>query len=326
MRLWKMAAAGLAALVLVAGLALALAPLVLAEAFMAPRWLDLHPLPPTPPAFEAQKGAAAGVVVGGHWRVQKIAPDTWAIGEPQDDPDNYEYLLVGRTRALLIDAGATSRDIHPVLAGLTGLPVTVIPTHLHFDHTNGLANFDKVALVDLPQTRARVRAGVVRLGRYQYMGADDGGPPPAFRVSEWVRPGAWIDLGGRRVQVLPTPGHTSTSVSVYDPAAKLLFTGDFIYTTTLYAFMPDSSLSAYAATADKLLATLPPDITVYGAHCCRNDAPAMAPWLRMDDLRDLSRTVAAIRAGKAKGRGLVVRRFPVNTRMTMLTLYPFGNR
>src|SRR5207342_266540 len=105
----------------------------------------------------------------------------WAIGEPQDDPDNYEYLLVGRTRALLIDAGATRRDIRPVLAGLTRLPVTVIPTHLHFDHTNGLRHFTDIALIDLPETRARVRDGTVRLGRYQFLGMFDGsdaGPAP----------------------------------------------------------------------------------------------------------------------------------------------------
>ena len=321
MRRWK-AAALLAGLTLLAGLLLAFTPEVYAEILMALGRLHVSAIPRPPAAFQARTGPAVGSVVDDYWRVQKIAPDTWAISEPQNDPDNYEYLLVGRNRALLIDSGATARDIHAALVNLTQLRVTVIPTHLHYDHTNGLNHFKSIATIDLPEIRARERNGIVHLGRYQYLGS----PTPSFHVTQWVKPNAMIDLGGRRVQVLWTPGHTSTSASFYDPVAKLLFAGDFIYPTTLYAFVPDSSLSAYQATADRLLATLPADTKIYGGHCCRNDAPPEAPWLGMNDLRDLRAAVANIRAGKAKGRGFMLRRFPVNSRMTILTLYPFGNR
>ncbi|MGA0603214.1 MBL fold metallo-hydrolase [Caulobacter sp. KR2-114] len=306
--------------------ALVFAPAVYAEVFifLNARGVMLQPEPADPAAFRPRPGPAAGAVVDGRWRVEQIAPDTWALGEPQDHPDNYEYLLAGKSRALLIDAGSSrDHDLRPVLAGLTRLPVTVIPSHLHFDHVNGLPRFGSVALIDLPQTRARAGLdGWVQLTRHQYMGEE----PPRFHVTEWVMPGQAIDLGGRVVTVLSTPGHTRTSVSVSDPAAKLLFTGDYIYPTTLYAFMPDSSLSDYVATADRLLSTLPPDTRLYTAHCCRNDAPPRAPWLTLQDLRDVRAAAQGIQAGTAKGRGLVLRRFPVNSRMTMLTLYPFGNR
>ena len=321
MKIWRVVAFAVAALAVVAGASLAFTPMIAGELSVMLGRIVYDP-PPSwlrpPPA-----GPAAGMVVGGYWRVQQIASNTFAIGEPQDDPDNYEYLLVGKTRALLIDSGSTSRDIHTALAGLTKLPITVIPTHLHSDHTNGLRNFDQIALVDLPETRGLVREGKVHLRRLQYMAP---APTPVFSVSEWVRPDGDIDLGGRVVRLLWTPGHTATSISIWDPAAKLLFTGDYIYTTTLYAFMPDSSLSAYQATAEWLLKLLPPDTTIYGAHCCRNDAPPQAPWLSMGDLRDLRNAVAAIRSGQVHGRGGLMRRFPVNSRMTMTTYYPFGNR
>jgi glyoxylase-like metal-dependent hydrolase (beta-lactamase superfamily II) len=312
-----------AILILLAGLGLAFAPILYAEmGFMGlrPEW----PLPLISAVRVA--GQSVGTVVDDYWRVQQIAPDTYAIGEPQNDPDNYEYLLLGKTRALLIDSGATARDIHPVLSTLTQLPVTVIPTHLHYDHTNGLKYFNSIALIDLPETRSRVTEGMLHLGRYQYMDASDPNRAPVFQVTEWVAPDSYIDLGGRRVQVLWTPGHTATSLSIYDSPAKLLFTGDLIYTTTLYAFMPDSSLSTYEATADRLLAALPADTVIYGAHCCRNDAPAEAPWLGMNDLGDVRRAVQNIRNGQVKGQGLLIRRFPVNTRMTIVTFYPWGNR
>jgi hypothetical protein len=45
----------------------------------------------------------------------------------------------------------------------------------------------------------------------------------------------------------------------------------------------------------------------------------------MNDLHDARTAIAAVQTGKAKGRGFIIRRFPVNSRMTLLTLYPFGN-
>jgi len=324
MKLGSLAAISAVIVAAAAALALANAPLLWADASLTLGHYAF--LPPPSQLKPTPKGAADGTVMKGFWRVQNIAPDTYAIGEPQDDPDNYEYLLVGAKRALLIDAGATlQHDIHEALAGLTHLPITVIPSHLHFDHTNGLKYFDHIALVDLPETRALLHNGKVRLTHLQYEGAF-AQPTPVFSVAEWIKPDGAIDLGGRTVRLLFTPGHTTTSVSVYDPAAKLLFTGDYIYTTTIWAFEPDSSLSAYVATADRLLATLPADTRIYGAHCCRNDRPATAPWLSMNDLRDLRTAVVSVMAGKARGQGLLLKRYPVNARMTLATFYPFGNR
>lgn len=117
--------------------------------------VDVMPVPVNPAQFRPLPGEAAGTVFDGYWRVEQIAPDTWAIGEPANDPDNYAYLLVGKRRAILIDSGATrDPDMSRVVAGLTALPVTVVPSHLHHDHTNGPGFFRNVALIDLPDTRA----------------------------------------------------------------------------------------------------------------------------------------------------------------------------
>ena len=316
--------------VLIVGFAAAaiyLTPYAFAEFYM---WAKRHQVavaagPADPGAFEPRPGPPLGTVTDG-WLVQRIAPDTYALGEPADDLDNYEYLLVGQTRALLIDAGSTARDIRPALATLTSLPVTVIPTHLHYDHTRGLKNGDRIVLADLPETRDHADGDLYRLSRYQYLEQTDDSAPFAFKVSEWVKPETEIDLGGRKVKLLHTPGHTSTSVSIFDPAANLLFTGDLIYPTTLYAFAPTSSLSTSVKTFDRLLAEMPADVTIYGAHCCRNDVPAQAPWLKLSDVKDARDAILAVEDGKAEGRGFLIRRYPVNSRMTLLTLYPFANR
>jgi len=71
--------------------------------------------------------------------------------------------------------------------------------------------------------------------------------------------------------VLSTPGHTPSSVALFDARTKRLFIGDFIYPTTLYAFLPGASLSAYQATARRLLGMLPADTVLWTAHCCRKN-------------------------------------------------------
>lgn len=300
-------------------------PSVFAELFIYSQHHQMALLPPPrdPGTFAPRPGAPAGTIVAGYWRVQQIAPDTFAIGEPANAPDNYEYLLLGRDRGLLIDAGATDRDIHAVLNKLTTLPVTAIPTHLHWDHTRGLRHFSAVALIDLPQTRALQSGSGVRLTRHAFINDS----PLSFPVSEWIKPDQAIDLGGRRITVLSTPGHTASSASFYDAANRILFTGDFLYPTSLYAFMPDSSLSAYVQSADRMLEALPRDARLMGAHCCRNDGPPQAPWLTLADLAEARDAIRRIEAGNASGStGTVIRRFPVNPRMTLLTLYPFANR
>jgi glyoxylase-like metal-dependent hydrolase (beta-lactamase superfamily II) len=224
-------------------------------------------------------------------------------------------LIVGETGAVLFDSGSGTRDISAVVAHLTKLPVTVIVSHLHFDHLGGIGPFGQVAMIDLPETRRDVSGGVFHPSRYEYMGFVDQVTAPSVQISEWLKPEAMMDLG-----------HTPTSVALFDAINKRLFIGDFIYPTTLYAFLPGASLSAYQATARRVLDTLPADTVLWTAHCCRRNEGVSAPWLSMGDLRDLDVALTAVRAGKAKSRGFYPRVFPVNGEMTLATGFSWNNR
>src|SRR5258705_2383969 len=111
--------------------------------------------------------------------------------------------------------------------------------------------------------------------------------PATFSVTEWVKPGTTIDLGGRVLQILHVPGHTHSSAALYDAATHQLFAGDFIYPATLYAFLPGASLAEYRATTRKLLATLPTDTKTWTAHCCRVAKRTSDPWLTRAHLPNL---------------------------------------
>jgi glyoxylase-like metal-dependent hydrolase (beta-lactamase superfamily II) len=301
-----------------AGLALAFAPYLFAE---WSAWLDPHTIiDPVKPVL------AEGRMVDDYWAVQNIDANTYALGEPRYYQANYAYLIVGARRALLFDAGSGTRDITGVVTSLTHLPVTLMPSHLHYDHTGGIAPFTAVAMIDLPETRADVTNGRFTPGRYEYLGMIDGLAPPTFSVTEWIKPGTTIDLGGRMLQVLYVPGHTHSSVALYDAAAHQLFAGDFIYPTTLYAFLPGASLAEYRATTRELLAALPADTKLWTAHCCRVGERTSAPWLSMTDLDDLNIALTAIQSGELHSTGFFPRRFPVNRQMTLATGFPWNNR
>ena len=238
-------------------LALVSAPYVFAE---LSAWLEPHAI-----IDPAEPDLGEGRMVDDYWAVQHIDANTYALGEPRYYQANYTYLILGGRRALLFDAGSGTRDITGVVTSLTHLPVTVMPSHLHFDHTGAIAPFTSVAMIDLPDTRADVTSGRLTPSRYEYLGMIDGRVTPTFRVTEWFKPGTTIDLGGRVLRILHVPGHTHSSVAVYDAGTHQLFAGELINPTTLYAFLPGAGLSEYRATTRELHATLPADTKIASA-------------------------------------------------------------
>jgi glyoxylase-like metal-dependent hydrolase (beta-lactamase superfamily II) len=268
--------------------------------------------------------------VAGRWFddyfvVEAIDPTTFAIGEPRYYQGNYSYLILGAQRAILFDAGTGLRDIEPVVRSLTRLPVTVIASHLHFDHVGALGRFEKTALVDEPSLRARAKDSRLTLRRYEFLGFADRLPIPTFRVDEWWLPDSIIDLGGRRLRVLATPGHTPTSVSLYDDSRRQLFAGDFLYPSELYAFLPGASRSEYLATAKRLLDIIDPATQILAAHMEGSPAPLRAPVLEVKDLRALESTLTSIEHGDATSSGFYPRIFPVRGSIKFATGWPWNN-
>jgi hydroxyacylglutathione hydrolase len=258
--------------------------------------------------------------------VETLDAATFAIGEPRYYQLNYSYLIVGTQRAVLFDAGTGNRDIARVVRSLTKVPVTVIPSHLHFDHVGALGRFEHTALVDLPSLRARADEGTLALERYEFLGFADGLPAKRFAVDEWWFPGTDIDLGGRRLKVLHTPGHTPTSASLYDAERHWLFAGDLIYPGKLYAFLPGASRREYLETTRRLLALLDPETKIYTAHVADDPVIIGAPAVEMADLRALEATLVAIDRGTAVSAGSYPRIFPVRGPITFATGFGWNNR
>jgi hydroxyacylglutathione hydrolase len=227
--------------------------------------------------------------------VTNIAPGIFAISEPRYYQHNVSYLVVGSRRALMIDSGAsTTEDITQVVHSLTDKPVAVIPTHLHFDHIGGLHRFKTIWMIDVAATRELAdKSGMTRIPAERHIGTPDGFTSVPFKVEKYIKPGAMVDLGGRRIRVLYAPGHTRDEIVLYSPLDNMLFAGDFIYPAGLFS----GNDKEYLQSTKSVLKAINAQTVVYGAHAGRpREANAPPPILHYQDIvgvRDaLQRAVA----------------------------------
>ena len=83
--------------------------------------------------------------------IDRIDGDTFAISEYRHWEETHCYLLLGTERALLIDTGLGVADIGAVVRTVTRLPMTVVTTHVHWDHIGGHGCFDTIAVHEQEQ-------------------------------------------------------------------------------------------------------------------------------------------------------------------------------
>jgi glyoxylase-like metal-dependent hydrolase (beta-lactamase superfamily II) len=250
--------------------------------------------------------------------IEDVAPGVVAIGEPRFHQINWNYLILGSRRALLFDTGPGVRDIAKIVRALTTLPVTALPSHLHFDHTGGLAKFRNIAMADLALLRAFEKNGWFNPSDDLYRGFREGMTWTPVKVDRWLPIGAEIDLGGKELRLIHTPGHSPDSVSLWDVASNILFAADYIYPGPLYAQIPGADLKAYLETAEIMLPQLMDNTTVLCAHGQPDvNGEYRAPRLGHADIAALASSLMKLRASNERPS-----QWPVNARMSLLLWEP----
>lgn len=178
-------------------------------------------------------------------QIQRIDADTFVIR--QSVRTNFEapflYLLFGKSHVLLIDTGAGGLKIRPTVdrviaqwqAEHAGQPLRLVVAHSHGhgDHHAGDDEF-----------RERPNTDVVGLSPQAVAGF--------FHVAKWPDEIGSFDLGGRKIDIIPTPGHEPAHMMVYDARTQLLFSGDMLYPGRLY--VPVDQFGVFRASADRLAA------------------------------------------------------------------------
>lgn len=223
---------------------------------------ELQPLPLKDPWFQ----------------IYALPGGIFAIFEPYHFQEVISYLILGSEKALLLDTGMGIGDIRALVLRLTDLPLTVVNSHSHFDHTGGNWQFDAVHLFDLPESVRLLTSGFtlpeddenLSPKAYQYPG-ELWFDPACLKVRPCrvlpIREGHVFDLGGRTLRTIYTPGHSDDSIMLADDQNRLLFTGDTVYPAPLYAHLSQSNLETYAAT----IRNLAEQFTAYTLFCSHNN-------------------------------------------------------
>jgi glyoxylase-like metal-dependent hydrolase (beta-lactamase superfamily II) len=269
------------------------------RALPRPEYKSLERILPTEPWFE----------------VYKIAPGVFAIYEPHQAEEVISYLIVGNKQALLFDTGMGIGDIRKVTARLTSRPVVVLNSHTHNDHVGGNWQFAFVYGMDTNFTRTNAKGS--REDAESEIAPDQlcGDLPKAFnpktyatkpwKISHAIHDGFKVNLGGRTLEVISTPGHTPDAICLLDRANGLLFTGDTYYPGPIWLYRPETDLDAYANSVKRLAELAPGLKLVLGAH----NIPVAQP----DVFPKLVEAIQAVRAGqgavKPAGEGKAIHSF-----------------
>ena len=165
---------------------------------------------------------------------RQLDEHTW-IGNGHRTYNESLYLVEGNDRAVLIDAGTRVPGLDKIVAGITSKPVTMILTHGHGDHVGGVGPFPEVWIGPADEQ-------MLRNSQRRYQGQ-----------IKHLTDGETIDLGGRKLEVMFTPGHTSGSVTFFDKANHYGFSGDAFGSTNLLVFTYLSNVKASAAKVEKYM-------------------------------------------------------------------------
>jgi glyoxylase-like metal-dependent hydrolase (beta-lactamase superfamily II) len=161
--------------------------------------------------------------------------------EPRHDEATIVNLIIGEQKAALIDTGCGIGNLRKAVEEVTDKPVIVVNTHTHSDHLGSNARFDEIAMFDHPLSHQVSEQG----RRHQILEEErlaenlmikpwpQGFDPssfalPPFKVSHWLVAGDRLDLGGRDLEMIHTPGEAPDHICLLDRADRLLFCGDIL--------------------------------------------------------------------------------------------------
>jgi len=196
--------------------------------------------------------------------VETVDSGIFALSESLHWEQVHSYLLLGTERALLIDTGLGVSDIAAAVRSLTELPVLAASTHAHWDHIGGHGSFGNVAVHSAEEEWVSGRFPLSRAAVLAQLLREPCPFPPEFNPEQYavyqgganllLQDGDRIDLGGRQICVLHTPGHSPGHLCFYDGERQFLFSGDLIYAGCLDAFYPTTDPLLFAQSVRRIRA------------------------------------------------------------------------
>lgn len=184
-----------------------------------------------------------------------VSTGTFSLDGQTFDVDNNIWVIGDDSECVVIDAPHDVEDILAVVGGR--LVRAIVCTHAHDDHVRAA-----------PELRERVGAPIMLHPADRPLWELT--HPNATACRRWdvdLEDGLAIEVGGTRLQVLHTPGHTPGAVCLYAPDLGSVFSGD-----TLFQGGPGATGRSYSDAAQlqnsirTKLFTLPDRTVVHTGH------------------------------------------------------------
>ncbi len=165
------------------------------------------------------------------WFVHEYNPQFFILRQSgcTDYEKPFVYLIFGKTRALLYDTGSRKGNIRPAIQramhqwmqrnGRTEMPLAIVHSHSHSDHTAGDAELQAMNDPSIPVTFVPAKVEDTKT---------------FYGITSWPDQVGSVDLGERVLDAIPIPGHDIVDVALYDRQTAVLLTGDSVYPGRIY--------------------------------------------------------------------------------------------
>lgn len=184
-------------------------------------------------------------------------------------------------KALIIDPGDEANYLAGEIEKQKAHPVAVVATHGHFDHILAALELQLIYKIPFRMDEAdKFLLDRMRTSAEQFLGRKVVELPP--QVTAGLRDGDVIAFGNSALAVIPTPGHTPGSVSLYAKGCGL-FAGDTIFAAgavgrTDFAYSDTEKLLKSL----RLILSLPEDTKMYCGHGDDTSVAAEKPYHKSD--------------------------------------------
>jgi glyoxylase-like metal-dependent hydrolase (beta-lactamase superfamily II) len=188
-----------------------------------------------------------------HARVGAIAENTYLVGCSETG------------EAVIVDPGGETARV-AALREPGGFRVTrILLTHGHFDHIQGAAEAKELfdAPISIHPGDRELYEGLQQ--QLMMFGFDDPGAPPP--VDHLFEDGEVFQIGKQQGRVIHTPGHTQGGCCFLFPEAKVIITGDTLFTGSIgRTDLPGGDLAQIVRSLRERVLTVGDDVRFYPGH------------------------------------------------------------
>ena len=164
---------------------------------------------------------------------------------------------------LIIDPGASAKQLAEKVKEQGLKPVAILLTHGHFDH-----------ITAADEVRRRFQTKIYASGKEEELLADPQknvsvmmGDNVSLKADVWLDDGQEPELLGETMRCILTPGHTSGGMCFYFPNACMLFSGDTLFQESVgRTDFPTGSNRALMQSVRERLLVLPEAVRVFPGH------------------------------------------------------------